>query len=170
MRISKKRGYLLATGIIAVGITFSYFSVSKATDYEPGSKEDPIVTRSYVEKRVEQLKYYIDQKIEELKGNAGGGNSSPVMENPGSSFVVLQLEKNQRLVCGAGTEVILRSGEALAVASESGGVSDVTAGKDLKMGESVSLNHLLIIPRDDGRGIKAKTSIYVMVKGSYRIQ
>ncbi len=168
MKISKKKGYLIVTGFIALGLAFSHFSVSKATNYEPGSKEDPIVTRSYVERRAEQLKYYFDQKIEELKTNSG--NSSPVTENPNSSFVVLQLERNQRLVCGAGTEVILRSGEALAVASESGGVSDVTQGKDLKMGEPVSLNHHLIIPRDDGRGIKAKTSIYVMVKGSYRIQ
>jgi hypothetical protein len=168
MKNIRKKGYFIIVGLIAFGFVFAYSPISKADNYEPGSKDDPIVTQSYVEKRSEQLKYYIDQKIEEIKASNGG--SSPVADVSAPTFEVLQMKKNERLVCGESTEIILRSGEALAVASESGGLSDVTQGKDLKMGEKVALNHLLIIPRNDGRGIKAKTDIYVMVKGNYRIQ
>ena len=70
-----------------------------------------------------------------------------------------------------GTELILRSGEATAVGNIDGdGVSDVTLGVDLKMGEKINRNHLLIVPRKDGRGIVAKTDSWIMVKGKYEIK
>jgi len=86
------------------------------------------------------------------------------------SLVVVQLGPGQRLEGSAGTEIIVRSGTARAVASASGGVCDVTGGKDLAQGERVPLNHLLIVPRTDGRGISADTALFVMVRGPYVIK
>ena len=37
-------------------------------------------------------------------------------------------------------------------------------------GQTVGANHLILVPREDGRGIYAITDITVMVKGIYTIQ
>ena len=51
--------------------------------------------------------------------------------------------------------MILRTGTAVAYipASASGGLSDLTAGANVNNNKSISLNHLMLFPRDDGRGI-----------------
>jgi hypothetical protein len=67
--------------------------------------------------------------------------------------------------------MILRSGIASAVDSGMGGLADVTAGKDIRHGENISQNHLLIVPRDDGRGVRAENNnVVLMVRGGYTIQ
>ncbi len=86
------------------------------------------------------------------------------------SLVVVEVAKGQTLVGGAGTEIILRSGTARAVASQLGGVCDLTGGRDLPQGELVKTNHLLLVPRADGRGIRADTALFVMVRGPYTIK
>jgi hypothetical protein len=87
-----------------------------------------------------------------------------------SSLLVLQLGPGQKLEGNGGTEIIVRSGTARAVASSQGGVCDLTGGKDLAQGERVPLNHLLILPRTDGRGIVADTALFIMVRGPYVIK
>ena len=75
------------------------------------------------------------------------------------------------LIGDAGSEIILRSGSATAITSPSGGLSDVTAGTDITEGKPIPANHLLIIPRSDGRGIfVTKNSTFVMVRGGYTIR
>lgn len=134
-----------------------------ASTKEPGSKDDPIVTLSYLELKLDQLKDYIDQK--------SFSSTLPQPNNPIESptFQVVELKSGQRLIAGAGTEVILRSGEALAIISPSGGLSDVTGAKDIKQDEKIPANHLLIIPRDDGRGVYAQADSFFLVRGSYTI-
>ncbi len=82
---------------------------------------------------------------------------------------VLELEPGQRLVADAGTEIVLRSGSATAIDGPGGGLADVTAGRDIRMGQPIPRNHLLIVPRSDGRGLLATTSVFVMVRGIYSI-
>jgi len=162
--INKKKliGASLLGSVLFIG---AFTQISTASFFEPGSKNDPMVTLSYVEKNNEKLKYYIDQKIVE---NLGG---APVAEQSQTSFVAIQLFRGQSLLGSEGTEVILRSGEAAAIGNASGdGVSNITHGKDLKTGDKIDKNHLLIIPRKDGRGIIAKTDTWVMVKGKYDIK
>ena len=85
-------------------------------------------------------------------------------------FVVVKVDAGKSLIGSASAEIILRSGTATAIAGASGGVSDLTGGTDLSTGTDVSKNHLLIIPADDGRGIRCTTTCYVMVKGDYKLQ
>jgi len=85
-------------------------------------------------------------------------------------LVVVELAPGQRLEAVGGTEIILRSGQARAVASASGGLCDVTAGKDLAQNERIVANHLLIVPRTDGRGLLAETKVFVMVRGPYSVK
>jgi len=147
-------------------ITLSLITVGQmvyASTKEPGSKEDPIVTLSYVELKLEQLKDYVDQK------SFSSNPSQPTNPAQSSTFEVVELKVGQSLIAGAGTEVILRSGEAVAIISPLGGLSDVTGAKDLQKDEKVPSNHLLIIPRDDGRGIRALSDSFLLVKGGYTI-
>lgn len=87
-------------------------------------------------------------------------------------FEALELDENQVLITGASAEIILRGGKALAIGGTGGGLSDITSGTgaDIKTDENVPLNHLLLISRDDGRGIKVVSKkAWVLVKGPYTI-
>ena len=103
----------------------------------PGSPEDPVVTKSYV-----------DSKL---------------------SYAVLQLQTGQRLIGGEGTEIIVRSGEVKAIDNGEDGISDITGGQDLKSGTICKSNHLLLVPRSDGRGITAATEAYLRIRGTYTL-
>lgn len=158
MSMNKKRFML----VIAVGFILMVGQLVYANTEEPGADGDPLVTLSFVEQKIEQLRHYIDEKVQNNSG------SYPVQS--GAIFEVVELKAGSSLIGGQGTELILRSGEAAAIDSSMGGLSDVTGAKDLAKNVDVPSNHLLIIPRDDGRGIKATTDIFVMVKGSYEIR
>ena len=109
---------------------------------EPGSPGDPLVTQSWVTKHVNDL----------------------------TALNVVEVSAGQRLLAGAGAELILRAGQATVIDSELGGLADVTEGEDLRQGVSVPSNHLLIAPRGDGRGMAATTNIIVLVRGTYQVQ
>ena len=104
-----------------------------------------------------------------------GSASDPVVSksyvDSKTSFSPLQLFEGQKLIGGEGAEIIMRSGEAEAIDNNGeNGVSDLTAGKDLMTGDPVGLNHLLVVPRDDGRGITALTEVWVMIRGDYTVR
>ncbi|WP_027398792.1 hypothetical protein [Anaerovorax odorimutans] len=141
----KKIILILITGILLLALTI----VAGAVSTTPGSEDDPVVTKSYV-----------DSQIAELKSN----------NTTAETFKAIEVKAGQKLIGSEGTEIILRSGEAKAIDNGANGVSDISDGKDLMTGYWVYPNHLLLTPRDDGRGISATTDIWVMVRGSYTIQ
>ncbi|GIP40972.1 hypothetical protein J31TS4_42520 [Paenibacillus sp. J31TS4] len=164
----RKRWALLAAPVaLGAGLWLGSIVVTNAdAGTQPGSIDDPAVTKSYV-----------DQKIKEALGQAGAGTPSatptpvtPPSNSGNGTVTVVELQAGQQLYAAAGTEVIVRNGKAIAISNDDNTIPDVTAGKDLVAGTTVSTNHLLLFPRE-GRGIKAdpsnKTIVYVMVKGSY---
>lgn len=86
-----------------------------------------------------------------------------------TSLQVINLKAGQTLIADGGTELILRGGKATIVTSTDG-VANLTGAKDLVKGTSVPLNSLLLVPRSDGRGIKATVDCWVMVRGSFVIK
>lgn len=138
-----KKKILLSLGLLTV-ISASFFTAT--------GTDDPLITESYLnDVFMQEVKDYID-------ANKGG-----------SSFEVLTVEKGKTFIGKSGCEVILRQGKAQIIGSSLGGLSDVTMAGDLSSGYDMPANHLLIIPRDDGRGFKAITNVVVMVKGNYNI-
>lgn len=105
---------------------------------EPGSEQDPLVSKSYVDDYV-QLR-------------------------------VVTLAAGQQLIGDGGTEIILRGGKTTAIGTAAGGLSDLTGGKDLVTGVTVPPNHLLLVPRSDGRGVKAVTDAILLVRGPHSIR
>ncbi len=126
---------------------------------EPGSEDDPLITLSYFNKEIDKLKSYIDNKLE---GFDSDGDSN--------KLEVVELEAGQSLIGEAGAEIILRGGKASVIAGELGGLSDITDGKDLFMDAMIPANHLLIIPRDDGRGAYVVENAIFLVRGAYEIR
>ncbi|MCZ8523325.1 MULTISPECIES: hypothetical protein [Paenibacillus] len=176
-------------GILSVILFTSCVIVASADGIapgaEPGSVDDPIITKSYFDQNIankvtdELTKQSITEaKVKELIAAAITGDS-PITPTPetgspaaSSSLKVVQLQPGQTLLGSAGTEIIVRSGKVLAVSDTEDGIPNVTSGKDISAGSPVELNHMLIIPRE-GRGIKpdpkSKADIYVMVRGGYTL-
>lgn len=113
---------------------------------DPGTDGDPLITKSYIDSVVYP---YIDNS---------------------ARFTVVEVPANKSVICSAGTELILRMGTCSVIGTQKGGVSDVTMGFDLAHGTNIQGNHLLIVPLDDGRGVKTSTNCLIMIKGKYQIK
>lgn len=170
--LKNKRNIII---ILTLTLSFCWGFLSLAA--EPGSDKDPLISLSYFESKIEELneeitealtkvlnekfakaEKNIESSLDEIKENG--------VANP-STFEVVNVKTNETLICDSGTEIIVRSGKFTAIGSAAGGISDITSGKDLSTGETIINNHLLIVPRNDGRGIIAKVAGAVMIKGNY---
>lgn len=157
--------------ISSAALVLTVSSVIKAA--EPGSSSDPLITLSYFTEKIDELKEDLESQIEKLNksDNDSKNNDEETTTTPAaSSFQIVNLKAEHSLICGEGTEIIVRSGESKVIASSSGGLSDVTEGRDLQNGEIIKNNHHLIVPRNDGRGITATVGGAIMVKGDYEIK
>ncbi len=164
--------------IVAVGA----ISAASAAVGTPGSESDPVVTKSYVDKTVKAAaedaaksaaeatagaaaKAAVEAEIttltEKIRDGFAGGTGT---------FEDVNVPAGKSGIGKAGTEIIVRAGAAKAIDNGEDGVSDVTAGLDLRGGVTVETNHLLLCPRDDGRGVYAASELWVMVRGGYTLQ
>jgi len=125
----------------------------------PGDNSDPIVVLSYLNQRLKEYDKTIAELNEKIKNTSAGSNS----------LDVVTLEPGQKLIAEAGTEIILRGGKVTAIASELGGLSDVTLATDIINGAEVAANHLLIVPRSDGRGVYSANGAILIVRGVYKV-
>lgn len=178
----KARQVIVATvaGLSLLGVGF-WFGSAFASTAEPGSPGDPLVSKSYVDQIVSQLKAtlvekayvdgrlatmttktYVDQALQSLP-------SKTYIETH-TRFTRVDVPAGYEMLGEAGTEVVLRGGRATAIVSDKGGILDATGGIDLAMSQEVTPNHLLIIPISDGRGLTAVTDIILIVKGNYVVQ
>lgn len=168
-----------ALSLMAVGFWAGHAAASGNT---PGSAGDPLVSKSYVEELIHDLqngwksqiaglaeKTYVDQKIAQVSQQTGSNVADKAYVDQRMAFEVVNLPAGHRIIGSAGTEIVLRGGKAIAIASQQGGLLDVTAGTDIFQGISIPANHLLAVPRDDGRGLFATADAILMVKGGYTI-
>lgn len=146
----KKRTYIsLLTLVLAVG---AVFAVNAASD------DTTLATKSY-----------IDDKINEVKALIATGDSTSTVTAQGSSYTPVYVSVGQTIYGGEGTELILRAGKGNVVISGVDGIVDATTGSDLVQNAPVSKNHIMIVPRNDSRGIKVTEAAWFLVKGEYRI-
>ncbi|HBY20529.1 MAG TPA: hypothetical protein DEG71_05895 [Clostridiales bacterium] len=163
------------------------FNIVQAAGSTPGSDSDPLITSSYLDKKMQEIvttlqnsdkttETALNQKIQQTSESLSAMDkkvddlSKQIGQTSAQGFEVINLSTGKRMICEASTEVILRSGKASVVSETSAGLSDVTAGGDIKAGETIVKDHLLIIPRSDGRGVRAETTVVIMVKGKYEIK
>lgn len=122
----------------------------------PGDDSDPLITLSYI---TDVLMPDIESRISQSGGQGGGSDS----------FSLVNVEENYMIIGQEGTEFVVRSGTGRILATKQGGIADLTDGTDLMEGRAIPLNHHLLVPRADGRGMVFTSNGIVMVKGAYRI-
>ncbi|HCC07297.1 MAG TPA: hypothetical protein DEP72_03935 [Clostridiales bacterium] len=151
----KKQNIINLVVVLFIGLATTVF----ASSLDLGSEQDPIVTQSYVDSQISELKKQI--------GNSSSGTTK-------FTYEPLKINKNVQIIGKQGTEIIVRSGDTKAITIVKDGVEnglqDITDGIDIKKDKKVPLNHLIIIPREDGRGIKFTTDGYIMIRGEYVIK
>ena len=143
MRFQGWRRFLLTAvcGGVLLGAGYAY-GQSQAG---PGTPQDPLVTAGWVREQV------VDKYVK---------------------WRTVVLEPGQTLVCQAGTEFVVRApatGCGVVVDPTGNGVPDLTGGVNIKAGQTVPFNHLVSVPASDGRGLKALTRLWVMVRGECEV-
>lgn len=148
------------------------------------SSEDPIISLSYLTDvfRPNLVKEY-ETKIAALEAKIdalSGGTYTPVETEPesdtasqavSSTYEVIEMKYGDCLFAEGPIDILLRSGAAICIApNASQGISDYTEGAEIYNGENLTINHMCLIPRGDGRGIMATAqTVYIMVKGEYNL-
>lgn len=147
-------GVLIVLAMAGVLLTGGVLAGAAGTG-EPGSKDDPLVTRSFVLEQIETA----------LKGRVDTAVKSHMEKN--TSWQVAELNPGQQFEGKAGAEFIVRAGKAVVVDPPGSGIPDVTSGTNIRGGSVLALDHQLIIPRTDGRGFicGGTKKVIVMFKG-----
>lgn len=177
MKSSRKIKTVLLSAALLVSLVAAAFAVSA---YDGTS--DPLISLSYLEQYKTQQ---IDPQIKSLQSEitalenivnqllASGSAPEAPSADGADTFDVLELHSGQKLMCGESCELILRAGTATVVldANSLGGISDLTDAKDLVNGEALTANHLLLVPRSDGRGVLVTSeTAFIMVRGDYTVE
>lgn len=163
MQKSKKWAVWGATAVLAVTIgTIGIMSTVEADGTSnPGSVDDPIVTKGYVDAAVAKL---VKEELAKI-GSSGSGGGSAKLE-------IVTVPWGSKLIVGDGGEMIVRSGKAIAYSGDKNGLSDLTDGLDISPGKAVGNNHLILNPRGD-RGVEAdpkqSKGLIVLVRGDYKL-
>lgn len=154
-------------------------NINAEGDVIPGSVNDPVVTKSYIDKKVSDL------VKAELAKQGGGQDTTDLQKtldefraeleqnNGGQKVEVVVVPVGKRLVAKDGAEFVVRAGKAMAYSADSNGISDLTDGTDITNGKAVPNNHLILFPRG-GRGVTAQvgqtSALTVLVRGEYELQ
>ena len=188
--MNKKSTVTLCLSLIAITLLV-YTNIPNLAGAQPGDAHDPLVTRRYVDNRINEL----TAQIARLEAMITGGQAiphvppahapqapaahappaGPVQEAPATGvvgvvvpFQIYNVPAGRTIYFEAGAEFILRSGNVSAVTGYNGFI-DITAGRDVLNGETIYHNHLLLVPVTDGRGLYFHTSGWIMIKGGYQV-
>lgn len=129
-----------------------------------GSASDPLVTASYLRDVVQptmmdQYQSALNSAVDTAETQFSNELSSAV-----GSYQTVTLAAGQTLRGGVGTEVLLRSGSAVA----SSALVDSTSGSTLAAGGSLTANHLYFV-QTDGAAVRTDADATLMVRGGYSI-
>ncbi len=173
-----KNNKKLITSILAIVIIGA--TVESAETSQPGSSSDPIVSKSYVDEQINEIKLLLqennsNQNTDNFSQNQINSilsqiNSMQTGNSSMASYVPVSASRGQKIIGEEGTEIILRSGAAVSYSPNSDGIVNATKGLDLKNGEYIGKNNILIVPRSDGRGVSVTSDAWFMVRGRFAIQ
>ena len=149
-----KIGYV-AIGVF-IGITLS-FGISEA-DNTAGTTSDPLVTVSYMNQQLTALETKLTAQIGQQTNTSSTGSAK---------FEILNVKKGTLIYFGDSAEFILRVGSALALDPNNVGIPDLTTGSKVMNNITIPIDHHLLIPSNDGRGISITADSWLMIKGTY---
>ena len=152
----KLKTILIAAVLVALGAGVGAYAASTY-----GTQSDPLVAKSYLDgtltpKLQSEFQAKVDQQSKVLENEIAGSNKT-------MNITAVSLSQGQTLRCGAGCEIVLRSGSATASAA----LSDVTAGQDLAASGALTANHLNVAA--DSTGVTATAAASILVRGVYTV-
>ncbi|MGZ0043331.1 hypothetical protein [Paenibacillus ottowii] len=179
---------LIGGGIVAGSLMNNSVNGASSSG-QPGTADDPVVTKSYVDQKIAQaVKGGVSSSSTSSKtasstapatnttsstssGTSNAAKSSTVEQT--EALKVVDVKPGQKLIAKAGAEFILRNGNAVVYSMDASGAIDITSGTEIVHNQAVEKNHLLSFPRE-GRGIQVKEGqkfgLVVMVRGGYTVQ
>jgi len=193
--MKKHHGAKWFCGIMALLSALSVTVLAASYD----SSEDPIISLSYltevfrpsIVQDYEEKIAALEEKIDALtKSGITPPETRPAPETTpepetqpepettpepqpaaGMTYEVIQMKYGDCLFAAGPMDILLRAGTAICIAPDATqGISDYTEGTEIYNGESLTKNHMCLIPRGDGRGIMATAeSVYIMVRGEYSL-
>jgi len=180
-KIKKKHVILIATIICIITLLQLAPVVKAQSDSSP-----TIYDSTYIDKLEIDIKAMIQSSNDELKSHIAVIPVQTDLEKKlidtqnelakvkdSMVFKVIKLHAGETLIGDASTEIIVRSTNGVTAyvsSTATGGVSNLISGKDLKNGVIIPANQLLLVPKTDGRGIKAIKDADIMIKGTYTIK
>lgn len=152
----KFKTILIAVLLVAVGAGVGAYAASIY-----GTESDPLVAKSYLDdtltpKLQAEFQTKLDNQAQQLEQQITSANTTV-------NFGAVTLSSGQTLKCGAGCELVLRSGAATA----SGSLSDVTVGSALNAGAALTENHLCLA--GSSASVTADGSVTLLVRGTYTV-
>ena len=157
-----KKKTLITIALVAALAMVAAVTVYAVANY--GSREDPLVTSSYLQDVVQPRME--DAYRSTLNGAIGEMEEfADQVAAAGGTYVLVTLENGQTLTGRAGTEVLMRSGAAAVTQSAA---VDLTSGSTAAAGTKLTENHLYLL-QTDGAGVRASADTTVMVRGSYSV-
>ena len=149
-----------------------------------GDANDPVISLSYLQnvfapemrasaeeaaqnKAREVFNAERDALAAEIRQSLSGSGSTASAE-----YQTVRISKGQ-MICpdGGSIEVLLRRGSYVCVDPVGEKIPNLTRGGEAGDGAELTLQNLYIVPKDDGRGIKAVAEAdgWVMVRGAYKL-
>lgn len=185
----KKHSHGLTRAFTLLLVSFLLLNLTVAATGGAGSKEDPLVTLSYLNvtflpdvlaqvdaKVVERnaaltaaLSEQIAAEKKELEKKYAAASSQGTSAGTVDSFVVVTMSRDQVLYGEIGCEVMLRVGTAVCVSPSTPGLINMTDASTLDSGKELTKNHLYMMTIDE-RGVKATAdTVKVLVRGTYEV-
>lgn len=185
----RKYGHGLTRAFTLLLVSFLLLSLTVAATGGAGSKEDPLVTLSYlnatflpevlaqvdakVTERSDTLSAALSEQIaaekKELEEKYAAASSEGASADTVDSFIVVTMSRDQVLYGEIGCEVMLRVGTAVCVSPSTPGLIDMTEASTLDSGKALVKNHLYMMTIDE-RGVKATAdTVKVLVRGTYEV-
>ena len=143
-----------------------------------GTEDDPLVTLSYLTEvftaKVTDL-FHADLDARETSLREGLGARISALEAAAGitvpesrDYTVETFLDGETVICQRGTEILLRIGEAVVVASNRPGLVDTSSTGELNDGESLEKNHLYMVTIN-GNGFRAVGTVKAVIRGDYTV-
>ena len=143
--------------IIAVLAVLLVAGVAAYAAANYGSREDPLITKSYLDEVVKpQLESDLQQRLDAA--------AAEMLASAPGEFAQVELLKGETLRCGVGSQLLPVKGSMTAA----GALSDTTSGSAVNSGGVLEANHLYLAT--EAGGVRAGSTATVLVSGTYLVE
>lgn len=182
--MTMKKKMLISLAVVLGIMLVSSVSIMAANSAY-GSKDDPLVTQSYLAKIFSRdieaeissaidegsktVKAELEQVVQEYEDKIDEKLAPSIVISTSDIFSVVTLNSGQKLQCGVGTEIMLRVGSAQSNGSDYPALVDSTTGTSLSSGTTMSANHMYVVTIKNNGITAAEDGTRVLVRGDYKV-